>query len=95
MDHGEWLYKEQVHVPLVLRYPPKIKQGSRISELVGLIDLMPSILDLLDLSPGHSTTTGKELDWRSFLPLLLGEPLPPLPIFIKSKNCSSDETTKH
>jgi choline-sulfatase len=47
-DHGFTLYQEQIHVPLVIRLPGQ--QGGRVvDDRVSSVDLMPTIVDLLDL----------------------------------------------
>ncbi|RLE25752.1 MAG: hypothetical protein DRJ65_07025 [Acidobacteria bacterium] len=46
MDHKMTLYDALLHVPLVIRYPPAVHQGSRVSAPVQLIDIFPTILDL-------------------------------------------------
>jgi len=58
--HGVSVYQDQVHVPLLIKYP-KMKQGSVISEYVSVADLMPTILDYL----GYQAPAG--LDGRSLL----------------------------
>lgn len=59
-DHGvgmprgkRWLYDSGIHVPLIVRVPPKYnhllpegKGGSRTDELVSLVDLAPTVLNL-------------------------------------------------
>lgn len=56
-DHGELIgsqgeyykgypWEESVHVPLIWRYPEGLPEGETRSELVSLIDLMPTILSL-------------------------------------------------
>ena len=53
-DHDWWthgiLYQEQIHVPLIIR-APGIKGALRISSLVRTIDLMPTILEVVGVSP--------------------------------------------
>jgi arylsulfatase A-like enzyme len=46
--HGD-LYRETLHVPLVLRWPGRLPAGLRVAAPVGLVDLMPTLLDLLGL----------------------------------------------
>jgi arylsulfatase len=41
------LYQEVIHVPLIIRYPLKNVFKQRVSAQAGLIDLMPTLLDLL------------------------------------------------
>ncbi len=43
--HGPHLYEEVAHVPLMM-WGPGIPAGRRIAEPVGLLDLLPTILDL-------------------------------------------------
>jgi choline-sulfatase len=48
LDHGFTLYQEQIHVPLLLRLPGQ-KGGGIVHERHSSLDLMPTILDLLDV----------------------------------------------
>jgi len=48
-EHGFFLYRETVHVPLVLRLPGGVRGGSRVSATVGLVDLPATLLDLAGL----------------------------------------------
>lgn len=49
--HSETLYDPALRVPLILYCPTFIPAGKRISTEIGLIDLAPTILDLLHLPP--------------------------------------------
>ena len=60
-DHGEefgqhgafthrQLYGEVLHVPLIIRHP-ELRGGRRIAERVSLIDLAPTILEMLSIPP--------------------------------------------
>jgi len=52
--HGNTLHREEVHVPLILRYPGHIPAGRRVRSLVPTIDATATILDLMDLAvPRH------------------------------------------
>jgi len=60
------LYEEVAHIPLIIKLP-KAKGGRRCKAFVQPPDIMPTILDLLNVEdPG--TTHG-----RSFLPIIKGE----------------------
>lgn len=48
--HGEHLFDELLHVPLVLR-GPGIQGGARSARPVSLVDVVPTLLSLLDISP--------------------------------------------
>jgi len=71
MEHGEpthsiFLYDEAVRVPLILRYPPSLPAGLEVDEIVGLADVMPTVLEALGLA------TDRPLDGRSVWPLARG-----------------------
>ena len=62
-----FMYEESMRMPLVMRYPQKIKPGTEIDDLVVNIDFAPTLL-----SAGGVTVPG-EIQGKSFLPLLDGE----------------------
>jgi arylsulfatase A-like enzyme len=49
IGHGHTLYQEQIHVPLIIKFPGGSKQKV-IENYVGLIDLLPSIIDYVGLT---------------------------------------------
>jgi arylsulfatase A-like enzyme len=62
LSHTESLSQSVAHVPLIIKYPG-IK-GARINATVGLLDVAPTILDLLEIPrPG-------EFEGRSLVPLI-------------------------
>ncbi len=42
--HHDTLFKESVHVPLVLRWPGHLPAGLRVDAPVGLVDIVPTVL---------------------------------------------------
>jgi choline-sulfatase len=46
-EHGILLYREALHVPLLLKLPGSRDAGTRVAEPVGLIDLVPTVTGLL------------------------------------------------
>jgi choline-sulfatase len=48
-EHGLLLYREALHVPLILRLPGAIHGGTRIAGTVGTVDLTATLLDLAGL----------------------------------------------
>jgi len=64
--HGVFVYQATQRVPLILA-GPGVPRGKVIAERVGLVDVAPTVLDILGLSPLP------DADGRSLLPLLLGE----------------------
>jgi arylsulfatase A-like enzyme len=79
-DHGETLYDHDcffdhhgiydctLHIPLVFVYPGKVPAGQRFSDFCQMKDIMPSILELMDIK------TNLKFDGRSLVPLLEGKP---------------------
>ena len=59
-------YDESLRIPLLVRYPPLVKPGTVIRELVLSLDLAPSLVDLCG-APALPSAQG-----RSFKPLLAG-----------------------
>jgi arylsulfatase A-like enzyme len=62
MNHGEELYENSTHVPLLVRFPGQ-QIGQRVSGLVQSIDIAPTILRSLNMSVPS---------WMEGQPLLLG-----------------------
>ena len=64
-DRGGWLhdqsvYDELIRVPLVIRYPEDEGAGTRVTEPVGLIDVVPTVLDYLEID-APSSVRGRSL----------------------------------
>ncbi|MFB6089111.1 MAG: sulfatase, partial [Candidatus Aenigmatarchaeota archaeon] len=79
-DHGESfgshgfyfthanVYREVLHVPLIIKFPDNRFSGKKGKQLVRLLDIVPTIYDVLDVR--NEETTGKSL-----IPTLEGENL--------------------
>jgi len=78
-DHGEplgehgiikkvrpWPYEELSRIPLIIRHPEE-GQGRRIKTFVDTTDIMPTILDFLEIEIPNN------IHGRSLMPLILGE----------------------
>jgi arylsulfatase A-like enzyme len=61
-------YEESVRAPLLMRYPQAIARSRRVSGLVSLIDLAPTLLSLARVP------VSGEIQGRSMVPLLEGRP---------------------
>lgn len=70
-DHGFTLYQEQLHIPLFIRLPSQT-QCRVIPNRVSSIDLMPTILDLLAITPPDGART--QLRGTSLLDEIKGSP---------------------
>lgn len=49
-EHGYFIYESAIKVPLVFKLPGK-REAKRIEEYVGLVDITPTICDLLSVQP--------------------------------------------
>lgn len=68
---GKWnLYDYGVHVPLLVRWPGVIEEGTKSSALLTLVDLLPTIVDMAE---GTAPQKPEQIDGESFLPILKGE----------------------
>jgi arylsulfatase A-like enzyme/Flp pilus assembly protein TadD len=69
-EHGLLLYREALQIPLLLKLPSSERGGSTVERPVGLIDVLPTLLELLDVEvpaelPGRSLlSAAKENDKR-------------------------------
>ena len=78
--HGYFAYETTLRVPLIAR-GPGVAPGHRLGGPVGLVDLMPTILELAGLAP----PAGAELSGSSLAAALRGGPEPaPRPLYAES-----------
>ncbi|NOR13136.1 MAG: sulfatase-like hydrolase/transferase [Candidatus Aminicenantes bacterium] len=75
-DHGAWyhghtLYNELIQIPLIIKFPHSEYRHQRISDTVRIVDIMPTILEQLDID-----YSPYGLDGTSLIPYLRGEPQP-------------------
>ena len=66
-DHGNTMYNEVIHIPLVIFFPQGEYAGAIISEQVHLIDLMPTIFDYTGIFCEFN------MNGASLMPLLAGD----------------------
>lgn len=59
-------YEETIRIPLLVRYPARIKAGARSEDMVLSIDLAPTLLELAGVTPGPA------LQGRSLVPIFGG-----------------------
>jgi len=81
LEHGGWLhntlFQEILHVPLIFRFPASLglASGRRIQNVVRLVDVVPTLLEVLELpAPEH-------LQGESLLPLVDGDETLSRPVF--------------
>lgn len=66
-SHGIFIYRPTIHVPLIIRYPKTLPRGIRLKERVTTVDIMPTLLELLDIN------VDEKFDGKSLLSLIKGE----------------------
>jgi len=66
MTDKRTMHEPSIRVPLLVRYPPLVRPGTVVNEMVLNIDLAPSVLDICGLPPLPKT------HGRSWKPLLQG-----------------------
>ena len=76
--HGKQLFEESLRVPLILRWPALGRPGRRLAGPVALVDVVPTVLDLLglpvsDLVQGRSLVGGRDRAASVHARLDLGE----------------------
>jgi arylsulfatase A-like enzyme len=66
-EHGwfdkRWIYEESFRTPMVMRYPGRIKPGTKSNDFVLNIDIAPTVLDAAGI------LIPKDMQGRSMLPL--------------------------
>lgn len=67
ISHGYRLHDEIVRVPLLVRAPGRLREGAVVGGSCGLVDVVPTLLDLAGLPPPTD-----RLDGRSLVPLAEG-----------------------
>ncbi|MSR58720.1 MAG: tetratricopeptide repeat protein [Planctomycetaceae bacterium] len=67
--HGLTLYDEVMHVPLIFRLPEQGTSGKRIAADISMVDVSPTVLDLMGLADRRQITG------KSFKPAILGHEL--------------------
>ena len=70
-EHGigpdrRFAYEEGIRSPFLVRYPRRVKAGSRVTDLVILQDIAPTLIQLAGGTPGP------QIQGRSLLPLMAG-----------------------
>lgn len=64
--HGYSVYDEALKVPLIIKFPDSNFQGKTYGHIVSLVDIMPTVLDWLDMDISDANVDGKSL-----MPILL------------------------
>jgi len=80
-EHGEFLYAHQLHIPAIIRPPAQVLRQTGVvhDQPVSIIDIMPTVLDLLDIKPPD------QMEGVSLLPMMRGEKIPERPVFAERR----------
>ena len=84
-DHGGWkhgqtLYEEQIHVPLIVRWDGHVPAGKRLGGAVSLLDLVPTLM--MAAAGGKDVRPDPAWQGIDLLPALTGgKPLPRRSVF--------------
>jgi N-acetylglucosamine-6-sulfatase len=77
-DHGYWYgehcldlerrlaYEEAIRIPMLVRYPPTIKAGTKPEQLILSIDMASTLLDMAGVNPGS------QFQGKSWVPIFAG-----------------------
>ncbi len=61
IDHLLSMYDTTIRIPLVMRHPPTIPAGSVSEELVSLVDIVPTVLDISGLGERYPEIVSRSL----------------------------------
>jgi arylsulfatase A-like enzyme/Tfp pilus assembly protein PilF len=78
--HGIFIYDSTTRVPLLMRHPGRLGRGVVVPAQVRLVDVMPTVLELMEIPPAARPAMHGE----SLLPLLAGEAAVPRTAWIES-----------
>ena len=75
--HGLLLYEETLHVPLIIASPAGLPRGIRVPTPVSLVDIYPTLAELVDLQ-------SPPVQGHSLVPLCRGSRTHPTPIYAET-----------
>jgi arylsulfatase A-like enzyme len=78
LEHGALPFQPGVHVPLLLSLPGVLPEGRVVVPPVGLVDLVPTVLEILEV-PAPPDLAG-----RSLMPAIEGVEEPSRPVFLEA-----------
>ncbi|MEL7058537.1 MAG: sulfatase [Acidobacteriota bacterium] len=83
--HGETLYDELIHVPLIFRWDGELPAGRRVEGTARLLDIVPTLIEAAGLEPGDadSDLASSWSEGMSLLPALRGGELDERPAWAR------------
>lgn len=88
--HALHVYDFLVKVPLVFFWPPHVPCGVTFPHMVRLPDILPTVLDMIGCGPKKINNMTADIDGKSFMPLLQGEPWHPIPAYLSVTGIPAD-----
>lgn len=92
--HGNLPYDELTHVPLIVRPPTdsELPRGKTVDDLVRCMDILPTIIDSINLNIPDSHQ--ERLEGKSLLPLVNGKRLNRDPLVITEKRVRGEDSLR-
>ena len=76
IGHGKTLYQEVLHVPLIMSFPRRLMGPKIITDPVSTLDVLPTVLDMLDISlPDKTAGISLTPYWDKKVPQIDSRPL--------------------
>jgi arylsulfatase A-like enzyme len=93
-DHGEYVYNPSLRVPLAFVFPASdpLRGPGRREDWVSLVDVFPTLAELLDLP--CEASAGCRPEGRSLVPLLRGEEGAPATLYAENGRSRSPELVR-
>jgi arylsulfatase A-like enzyme len=88
--HALHVYDFLVKVPLVFYRPAYVPCGVTFPYMVRLPDILPTVLDMIGCDPKKVNNMIADIDGKSFMPLLRGEPWQPVPAYLSVTGIPAD-----
>jgi len=78
--HGSFLYESTIRVPFIISYPQKLPAGTTCESYVSVVDVLPTIMEIIDLSDEVP-----DLHGISLLGIIEGEETAGRPIYFETR----------
>ncbi len=59
-EHGVLIYRESIHVPLMVKFPKSVRHGESVRAAVGLVDVFPTVAEVVGI-PVPAGLAGRSL----------------------------------
>lgn len=73
ISHSQSLYNELLHIPLIMIYPNGWDGGIRIRQMTQTVDMMPTLINLINVPESLTEAADKQISGKSLLPMIMGK----------------------